>query len=135
VAGNNWQATLNLDLMAAVRTTRAALPVMLAAGKGAIVNMSSVNASLPDPGVLDYSAAKAALEQVSNVLAAEELAVRVWWADPGDLRTDMHQQAFPGQDISDRPEPDTVVPAFARLIGERLPSGRYRAAHLMPATR
>jgi len=56
----------------------------------------------------------------------------VWWADPGDLRTDMHQRAFPGQDISDRPEPATVVPALLRLITGRLASGRYRAAHLMP---
>ena len=51
---------------------------------------------------------------------------------PGDLRTDMHQRAFPGEDISDRPWPQTVVPAFTRLVAERLPSGRYRAAHLMP---
>ena len=78
-----------------------------------------------------YGAAKAALEQASNVLAAEELAVRVWWADPGDLRTDMHQQAFPGEDISDRPEPSTVVPAFLDLIGSSRPSGRYRAGELV----
>jgi len=52
----------------------------------------------------------------------------------GDLRTDMHQLAFPGEDISDRPEPSAVVPAFVRLITQRLPSGRYRAAHLMPVT-
>jgi NAD(P)-dependent dehydrogenase (short-subunit alcohol dehydrogenase family) len=80
-----------------------------------------------------YGAAKAALEQASSVLAAEEPVLRVWWADPGDLRTDMHQLAFPGEDISDRPEPESVVPAFVRLIGERLPSGRYRAAHLLPS--
>jgi hypothetical protein len=50
------------------------------------------------------------------------------------MRTDMHQLAFPGADISDRPEPEAVVPAFLRLISQRLPSGRYRAAHLMPAS-
>ena len=77
-----------------------------------------------------YGAAKAALEQASNVLAAEEPAVRVWRADPGDLRTAMHQAAFPGEDISDRPLPETVVPAFLRLVAERLPSGRYRAAEI-----
>ena len=65
------------------------------------------------------------------MLAAEELTVRVWWVDPGDLRTDMHQQAFPGEDISARPLPAAVVPAFIRLITERLPSGRYRAADLL----
>jgi hypothetical protein len=56
----------------------------------------------------------------------------VWWVDPGDLRTRMHQQAFPGEDISDRPLPETVTPAFLRLLTERMPSGRYRAAELMP---
>jgi len=80
-----------------------------------------------------YGAAKAALEQASNVLAAEESLVRVWWVDPGDLRTRMHQQAFPGEDISDRPLPESVVPAFRKLITERLPAGRYRAAELMPS--
>jgi NAD(P)-dependent dehydrogenase (short-subunit alcohol dehydrogenase family) len=80
-----------------------------------------------------YGAAKAALEQACNVLAAEEPAVRVWRVDPGDLRTHMHQQAFPGDDISDRPLPQTVVPAFLRLVRERMPSGRYRAADLQPA--
>ncbi len=67
------------------------------------------------------------------MLAAEEVAVRVWRVDPGDLRTQMHQDAFPGEDISDRPLPESVVPAFRRLISERMPSGRYRAADLMPA--
>jgi len=60
--------------------------------------------------------------------------VRVWWVDPGDMRTAMHQDAFPGEDISDRPLPDTVIPGLRRLIAERLPSGRYRAADLLPAT-
>ncbi len=65
--------------------------------------------------------------------AAEEPAVRIWWVDPGDLRTHMHQQAFPGEDISDRPLPETIVPGFLRLVRERMASGRYRAADLMPA--
>ncbi len=80
-----------------------------------------------------YGAAKAALEQACNVLAAEEAAVRVWWVDPGDLRTRMHQQAYPGEDISDRQLPEAVTPGFLRLLAERMPSGRYRAADLMPA--
>jgi hypothetical protein len=67
------------------------------------------------------------------VLAAEETAVRVWWVDPGGLRTRMHQQAFPGEDISDRQLPAAVVPAFKRLISEWMPSGRYRAVDLMPS--
>ena len=63
-----------------------------------------------------YGSSKAALEQLSNVLAAEEPSVRVYWFDPGDMRTQMHQDAFPGEDISDRPLPETVVPALRRLL-------------------
>jgi NAD(P)-dependent dehydrogenase (short-subunit alcohol dehydrogenase family) len=96
-----------------------------------VLNITSDAAVEPYAGWGGYGAVKAALEQASNVLAAEELAVRVWWVDPGDLRTDMHQQAFPGEDISDRPLPAAVVPAFIRLITERLPSGRYRALDLL----
>ena len=70
------------------------------------------------PGWGGYGSAKAALEQASRVLAAEEPDVRVWWVDPGDLRTRMHQEAFPGEDISDRPLPETVVPAFLRLLAD-----------------
>ena len=69
----------------------------------------------------------------ANVLAAEETTVTVWWVDPGDMRTRMHQEAFPGEDITDRPLPETVIPAFLRLVTERLPNGRYRAAELMPS--
>ena len=69
ISDEDWLASLTLNLLAAVRTTRAALPVMLAAGKGAIVNISSVNALLPDPGVMDYSAAKAALASFSKALS------------------------------------------------------------------
>ena len=76
--------------------------------------------SRPYAGWGGYGAAKAALEQASNVLAAEEPAVRVWWVDPGDLRTRMHQEAFPGEDICDRPLPETVGAArFLRLLAER----------------
>ncbi len=72
-----------------------------------------------------YGASKAALEQLSRVLAAEEAAVRVYVVDPGDMRTQMHQDAFPGEDISDRPLPETRVPGLVRLIESGLPSGRY----------
>jgi NAD(P)-dependent dehydrogenase (short-subunit alcohol dehydrogenase family) len=91
ITDQDWQATLNLDLMAAVRATRAALPVMLAAGKGAIVNISSVNASLPDPGVMDYSAAKAALASFSKALSKEAgpHGIRVNTISPGPVATDL----------------------------------------------
>jgi len=80
-----------------------------------------------------YAASKAALEHLTLTLAAEDLGVRWYAVDPGDLRTQMHQDAFPGEDISDRPLPETVVPALLELIDRRPPSGRYRAADLVPA--
>jgi NAD(P)-dependent dehydrogenase (short-subunit alcohol dehydrogenase family) len=128
------RAAFEVNVIAPVALTQLALPLLRASG-GAVLNITSDAAVEAYAGWGGYGAAKAALEQASNVLAAEEVAIRVWWADPGDLRTDMHQQAFPGEDISDRPEPGWVVPAFVRLVTERLPSGRYRAAHLLPAAR
>jgi NAD(P)-dependent dehydrogenase (short-subunit alcohol dehydrogenase family) len=125
------RAAFEANVVAPIALTQLALPLLRASG-GAVLNITSDAAVEAYAGWGGYGAAKAALEQASNVLAAEELGVRVWWADPGDLRTDMHQLAFPGEDISDRPEPASVVPAFVRLVSERLPSGRYRAAHLMP---
>lgn len=80
-----------------------------------------------------YAASKAALEHLTLTLAAEEPDVRWWTVDPGDMRTQMHQDAFPGEDISDRPLPDSVVPAFLALIDDRPPSGRLRVADLVPA--
>jgi NAD(P)-dependent dehydrogenase (short-subunit alcohol dehydrogenase family) len=91
ITDEDWQASLTLNLMAAVRTTRAALPVMLAAGKGAIVSISSVNAFLPDPGVMDYSAAKAALANFSKSLSKEvgPHGIRVNTISPGPVATDL----------------------------------------------
>jgi NAD(P)-dependent dehydrogenase (short-subunit alcohol dehydrogenase family) len=128
------RAAFEANVIAPIALTQLVLPALRARG-GAVLNITSDAAVEAYAGWGGYGAAKAALEQASNVLAAEELAVRVWWADPGDLRTDMHQLAFPGEDISDRPLPEEIVPAFLRLITQRLPSGRYRAAHLMPAAR
>jgi NAD(P)-dependent dehydrogenase (short-subunit alcohol dehydrogenase family) len=127
------RAAFEANVIAPVALTQLMLPMLRASG-GAVLNITSDAAVEAYAGWGGYGAAKAALEQASNVLAAEEPVLRVWWADPGDLRTDMHQLAFPGEDISDRPEPASVVPAFVRLVSERLPSGRYRAAHLMPVS-
>jgi NAD(P)-dependent dehydrogenase (short-subunit alcohol dehydrogenase family) len=102
----------------------------LEAAGGAIINVSSDAAVEAYPGWGGYGSSKAALDQLTAVLAAEESSLRCYAFDPGDMRTDMHQQAFPGEDISDRPEPESVVPALLRLIDERPPSGRYRAADL-----
>jgi NAD(P)-dependent dehydrogenase (short-subunit alcohol dehydrogenase family) len=102
----------------------------LAAADGAIINLSSDAAVEAYEGWGGYGSSKAALDQITNVLAAEEPGLRCYAFDPGDMRTEMHQQAFTGGDISDRPEPDSVVPALLRLIDERPPNGRYRAADL-----
>jgi NAD(P)-dependent dehydrogenase (short-subunit alcohol dehydrogenase family) len=123
------RAAFEANVIAPVALTQLFLPGLRARG-GAVLNITSDAAVEPYAGWGGYGAAKAALEQASNVLAAEESAIRVWWVDPGDLRTDMHQAAFPGEDISDRPLPESVVPAFVRLVTERLPSGRYRAYEL-----
>jgi NAD(P)-dependent dehydrogenase (short-subunit alcohol dehydrogenase family) len=106
------------------------LAAPLAAVAGTIVNVSSDAAVEAYPGWGGYGSAKAALDQLTAVLAAEEPSLHCYAFDPGDMRTDMHQQAFPGEDISDRPEPETVIPALLRLIDERPPSGRYRASDL-----
>jgi NAD(P)-dependent dehydrogenase (short-subunit alcohol dehydrogenase family) len=95
---------------------------------GTVLNISSDAAVEPYPGWGGYGSAKAALDQLTAILAAEESGLRVYAVDPGDMRTDMHQAAFPGEDISDRPEPAAVVPALLRLLDARPPSGRYRAA-------
>jgi NAD(P)-dependent dehydrogenase (short-subunit alcohol dehydrogenase family) len=128
------RAAFEVNVIAPLALIQLMLPLLRGSG-GAVLNITSDAAVEAYTGWGGYGAAKAALEQASNVLAAEEPALRVWWADPGDLRTDMHQLAFPGEDISDRPEPEAVVPAFVRLVSQRLPSGRYRAAHLMPTAR
>ncbi len=98
---------------------------------GAIVNITSDAAVEGYEGWGGYGSSKAALEQVSNVLAAEEPAIRVYWFDPGDMRTQMHQEAFPGEDISDRPLPESVVPALIELLRSAPPSGRFRASDLL----
>jgi len=98
-----------------------------------IINVTSDAAVNAYTGWGGYGASKAALEQLSAVLAAENPSVKVYWVDPGDLRTDMHQAAYPGEDISDRPLPEIRVPAFITLLEGGLPSGRYVAAELDPA--
>ena len=77
-----------------------------------------------------YGSSKAALEQLSHILAAENSGWRVYWVDPGDMRTQMHQEAFPGEDISDRPLPETSVPGLIELLTGDRPSGRYMARSL-----
>ena len=100
-----------------------------------IVNVTSDAAVEPYEGWGGYGSSKAALEQLSAVLAAENPALRVYAVDPGDMNTRMHQDAFPGEDISDRPPPDDSVPGLLALIEGSLPSGRYRASELVEVPR
>ena len=81
-----------------------------------------------------YGSSKAALEHLSHILAEENPSVRVYWVDPGDMRTQMQQEAFPDEDISDRPLPEESVPGLLALIEGQLPSGRYRARELLEST-
>ena len=95
-----------------------------------IINVTSDAATEPYEGWGGYGSSKAALEQLSNILAAENPGLRVYRVDPGDMRTQMHQKAFPDEDISDRPLPEESVPGFIELLTGDLPSGRYKARAL-----
>ncbi len=92
-----------------------------------VINVTSDASIEPYEGWGGYGSSKAALEQLSAILAAENPSWHVYWIDPGDMRTQMHQEAFPGEDISDRPMPEESVPAFMTLLEGNLPSGRYQA--------
>jgi NAD(P)-dependent dehydrogenase (short-subunit alcohol dehydrogenase family) len=96
--------------------------------RGAVVlNITSDAAVEGYPAWGGYGASKAALEQIGRVLAAERDDLRVLTVDPGDMRTEMHQDAFPGEDIGDRPAPEMSVPGLVALIEGDQPSGRYAA--------
>ena len=95
------------------------------------MNVTSDASVEPYEGWGGYGSSKAALDHLSAVLAVEEPTVRTWAVDPGDMRTRMHQDAFPGEDISDRPLPESVVPVLLGLIEGDRPSGRYRAGDLV----
>jgi NAD(P)-dependent dehydrogenase (short-subunit alcohol dehydrogenase family) len=92
-----------------------------------ILNITSDAAVEPYEGWGGYGSSKAALEQLSAVLAAENPDLRVYWVDPGDMRTQMQQEAYPGEDISDRPAPEESVPGLLALLEGDLPAGRYQA--------
>jgi len=109
---------------------QAVLPGMRLNRAGLIINVTSDAGVQAYPTWGGYGASKAALEQLSAVLAAENASIKVYWVDPGDLRTDMHQAAYPGEDISDRPLPETRVPAFMTLLEGDFQSGRYVASAL-----
>ncbi|MEO7556129.1 MAG: SDR family oxidoreductase [Acidimicrobiales bacterium] len=120
-----------VNVLAPLALTQLALPLLAASPLGAVIDVTSDAAVEGYEGWGGYGSSKAALEQLSNVLAAEHPDLHVYRFDPGDMRTQMHQEAFPGEDISDRPGPDDVaVPGLLRLIETLPPSGRYRASEL-----
>ena len=120
----------DVNVFGPLQLTQLALP-LLRASAGHIINVTSDAAVEGYEGWGGYGSSKAAFEQWSKVLAAEEPAVRVWWVDPGDMNTQMHQEAFPGEDISDRQSPEAVAPALLALIDNDPASGRYQASELL----
>lgn len=120
---------LAVNVVAQAALLRDALPHLLPGA--AVVGLSSDAAVFAYEGWGAYGASKAALDHLLAVLAQEEPALHVWSLDPGDMRTAMHQAAFPDEDISDRPEPDAAP--LLELLRTRPVSGRYRAAELEPA--
>jgi NAD(P)-dependent dehydrogenase (short-subunit alcohol dehydrogenase family) len=121
---------LQVNVLAPLALIQLALPALTAAS-GTVINVSSDAAVEHYEGWGGYGSAKAALDHLTATLAAEQPAVRWYAFDPGDLRTAMHQAAFPGEDISDRPLPESVVPAILQLLDARPASGRYRAIELL----
>lgn len=115
------------DVLAPLALIAALIEYVRNAG-GTVINISSDAAVEAYAGWGGYGAAKAALDHATAVLAVEEPGLAVYAFDPGDMRTEMHQAAFPGEDISDRPDPETVVPALLDLFDTSPPSGRYRAS-------
>ena len=124
---------LEVNVLAPLALTQAALPLLASSSHPRVINVTSDAAVEAYEGWGGYGAGKAALEHLGAVLAVENPSITVWSVDPGDLRTAMHQEAFPGEDITDRPEPASVIPAFLTLINSDRPSGRYRASELIDA--
>jgi NAD(P)-dependent dehydrogenase (short-subunit alcohol dehydrogenase family) len=122
-----------VNVLAPLALTQAALP-LLRLKRGVVVNITSDAGRESYPGWGGYGSSKAALDQVSNILAAEEPDVSVYRFDPGDMNTQMHQEAFPGEDISDRPDPERSVPSLLALIEARPPSGAYGVEDVLIAT-
>jgi NAD(P)-dependent dehydrogenase (short-subunit alcohol dehydrogenase family) len=120
-----------VNALAPLALMQAVLPRLAEGAR--IVNVTSDAAVEPYDGWGGYGSAKAALEQLTAVFAAEQPALRVYAVDPGDMNTRMHQDAYPGEDISDRPPPSRSVPGLLALIEGDLPSGRYSAAALAQA--
>ena len=122
-----FRAVYEVNVTAPLALIQLALPLLAQSPQGRLLNVTSDAGVEAYEGWGGYGSSKAALEQLSKVLAAEHPELRVWWVDPGDMNTQMQQEAYPGEDISDRPPPEESVPGLLRLLDEDRPSGRYHA--------
>lgn len=129
VTPEHLQHTMRTNVGAPLILTARLLPTLVASG-AIVVGISSDAAVEHYPGWGLYGATKAALDHVVQQYAAENTGLTAYAIDPGDMRTDTHQAAYPGEDISDRPLPETVVPRILAMLEARPPSGRYRVADL-----
>ncbi|RJO75020.1 SDR family oxidoreductase [Nocardia panacis] len=121
------EAVYRTNVVAPLAILQSTLALLVASG-GVVVNIGSDAAIEPYPNWGGYGSSKAALDQLTAILGAEHPEIPCYTFDPGDMRTEMHQAAFPGADISDRPAPETVAPALLRLIDNRPKRGRYTVA-------
>jgi NAD(P)-dependent dehydrogenase (short-subunit alcohol dehydrogenase family) len=126
------QRVYETNVLAPLALIQAVRPVLKPGA--CIVNITSDAGVEAYPGWGGYGSSKAALEHLSAILAAEEPSLRVYWVDPGDMRTQMQQEAFPDEDISDRPLPEENLPGLAALLERTQPSGRYKAREMVEAT-
>lgn len=129
---DTFRSVYEVNVTAPLALIQRALPLLSQSPQGAVLNVTSDAGVEGYEGWGGYGSSKAALEQLSKVLAAEHPDLKVWWVDPGDMNTQMQQEAFPDEDVSDRPPPEESVPGILRLIDEACPSGRYQARPSTP---
>jgi NAD(P)-dependent dehydrogenase (short-subunit alcohol dehydrogenase family) len=122
-----FRTVYEVNVTAPLALIQEALPLLSQSPQGGIVNVTSDAGVEGYEGWGGYGSSKAALEHLSKVLAVEHPELKVWIVDPGDMNTQMQKDAFPDEDISDRPPPEESVPGILRLIDEDVPSGRYQA--------
>jgi NAD(P)-dependent dehydrogenase (short-subunit alcohol dehydrogenase family) len=121
---------VGVNTLAPLALIQEALPFLRRSTNPRVLNITSDASVEPYEGWGAYGASKAALDHLTAILAVEEPDTKMWAVDPGDMRTVLHQEAFPGEDISDRPLPEASVPGLMLLIDGDFPSGRYRVSDL-----
>jgi NAD(P)-dependent dehydrogenase (short-subunit alcohol dehydrogenase family) len=125
-----FRRAYEVNVVAPLGLIQSALGLLRESGHPRVLNVTSDASVEAYEGWGGYGSSKAALDHLSAVLSVEEPDLTVWALDPGDMRTAMHQDAFPGEDISDRPPPEEVVPSIVALIRSEQKSGRVRAAEV-----